>query len=338
MACRAHKAWQVSSSWLAPPSDPGMTLCGWWGFQRGFHRVWTSLTHAQSASPRGGARSSSCSLSDPPGGCYRAWAQLEAYSSWCSPSPSWNSRPAVWCDYQTWLMPAGSGEVDEAALVLVGSRVNSQLKIKQKRWLFINPITQPACIPRSHKPVFREMFQETEENQTRSLPPPQPRVWCFSFVVFADYCAAEGFPSGASGKEPACQCRRCKRCRFAPWVRKVSWRRAWQPTPLFLPGESPWTEEPGGLQSMGSQRVRHDWSDLARTHMQKRLIYRSLITPTVLHVGTVEGPGPWVDPWNGLQQRSPTAGFPLSKNSSIPLREGALCEPAKSDWATSQTC
>ena len=30
-------------------------------------------------------------------------------------------------------------------------------------------------------------------------------------------------------------------------------RRAWQPTPVFLPGESPWTEEPGGLQSMGSQ-------------------------------------------------------------------------------------
>ena len=26
-----------------------------------------------------------------------------------------------------------------------------------------------------------------------------------------------------------------------------------QPTPVFLPGESPWTEEPGGLQSMGSQ-------------------------------------------------------------------------------------
>ena len=30
------------------------------------------------------------------------------------------------------------------------------------------------------------------------------------------------------------------------------------PTPVFLPGESPWTEKPGGLQSMGSQRVRHD--------------------------------------------------------------------------------
>jgi len=31
-----------------------------------------------------------------------------------------------------------------------------------------------------------------------------------------------------------------------------------QPTPVFLPGESPGTEEPGGLLSMGLQRVRHD--------------------------------------------------------------------------------
>ena len=42
------------------------------------------------------------------------------------------------------------------------------------------------------------------------------------------------------------------------WVGKIPWRRAWQPTPVFLPGESPWTEEPGGLQSMGSQRVGRD--------------------------------------------------------------------------------
>ena len=33
-----------------------------------------------------------------------------------------------------------------------------------------------------------------------------------------------------------------------------------QPTPVFLPGESPWTEKPGGLQSMGSQRVGHNWA------------------------------------------------------------------------------
>ena len=43
---------------------------------------------------------------------------------------------------------------------------------------------------------------------------------------------------GASGKEPARQCRRHKRCRFDPWVGKVPWMRVWQPTPIFLPGES----------------------------------------------------------------------------------------------------
>ena len=47
-----------------------------------------------------------------------------------------------------------------------------------------------------------------------------------------------GFLGGAGGKEPACQCRRHKRRRFDPWVRKILWRRAWQPTPVFFPGES----------------------------------------------------------------------------------------------------
>ena len=46
------------------------------------------------------------------------------------------------------------------------------------------------------------------------------------------------FPGGASGKEPDCQCKRPKRCGFDPWVGKIPWRRAWQPTPVFLPGES----------------------------------------------------------------------------------------------------
>ena len=44
--------------------------------------------------------------------------------------------------------------------------------------------------------------------------------------------------------ESACQYKRQKSCRFDPWVGKIHWRRAWQPPPVFLPGESPWTEEP----------------------------------------------------------------------------------------------
>ena len=54
-----------------------------------------------------------------------------------------------------------------------------------------------------------------------------------------------------------------------PWVGKIPWRRAWQSTPVFLPGESPWTEETGGLLSMGSQRVVRDWATKHSTARHK---------------------------------------------------------------------
>ena len=53
---------------------------------------------------------------------------------------------------------------------------------------------------------------------------------CLSFFIIS------GFPAG-TGKEPTCQCRRLKRHRFNPWVRKIHWRRKWQLTLIFLPGE-----------------------------------------------------------------------------------------------------
>ena len=40
------------------------------------------------------------------------------------------------------------------------------------------------------------------------------------------------------GKEPACQCRRCKRPRFDPYIGNNPRRRTWQPPPVFLSGES----------------------------------------------------------------------------------------------------
>ena len=44
-------------------------------------------------------------------------------------------------------------------------------------------------------------------------------------------------PRWLSGKESACQCRRCKRHGFDPWVAKIPWKRNWQPTPAFLRSE-----------------------------------------------------------------------------------------------------
>ena len=61
-----------------------------------------------------------------------------------------------------------------------------------------------------------------------------------------------GFLGGAIGKETAGQCRRCKRHNFDPWFETIPWRRAWQPTPVFLPGEFPGQKEPDGLPSIGS--------------------------------------------------------------------------------------
>ena len=60
----------------------------------------------------------------------------------------------------------------------------------------------------------------------------------FSEVDFPFISHNKGFPASASGKEPVCQCRRHKRCSFDPWIWKIPWRRAKQPTPVFLPGES----------------------------------------------------------------------------------------------------
>ena len=59
--------------------------------------------------------------------------------------------------------------------------------------------------------------------------------------------------------------------RVQSWVRKIPWRRAWQPTPVFLPGESHGQRSLVGYRpqghrviwATGSQRVRHDWNDLA---------------------------------------------------------------------------
>ena len=81
------------------------------------------------------------------------------------------------------------------------------------------------------------------------------------YAIEKDHEILWGPPKWLSGKESACQCRRHRRCRFGPWVRKMPWRRKWQPTRVFLPEKKiPWTEEPGGVQSMGSKRVRHNWA------------------------------------------------------------------------------
>ena len=64
---------------------------------------------------------------------------------------------------------------------------------------------------------------------------------------------------------------------FDPWVGKIPWRREWQPTPALLPGEFPWTKDPGRLQPMGHKDS--DTTEQLITHTQKKFQVNFLADP-----------------------------------------------------------
>ena len=96
-----------------------------------------------------------------------------------------------------------------------------------------------------HIVVFAFLVSSSEDHElhkSRNAFPlcSQQNGWhtmCVCVVFFFNnvfYTHLWSFPGGTSGKEPTCQCRRHMRQGFDPWVRKIPWRRAWQPTPVVL--------------------------------------------------------------------------------------------------------
>ena len=79
-----------------------------------------------------------------------------------------------------------------------------------------------------------------------------PEFYATTIYLTIAYFLCWGFPGGSAGKESPCN------VGDLGLVGKIPWRREWLPTPVFLPGEFPWTKEPGGLQSIGLQTVRHN--------------------------------------------------------------------------------
>ena len=76
-----------------------------------------------------------------------------------------------------------------------------------------------------------------------------------------------GFPGVTSDEEPSCQCRRHKRRIFDPWCWEDTLEESMATHSSIFACRIPGSEEPDGLQFTGSQRVRHNWSDLACTHV-----------------------------------------------------------------------
>ena len=95
----------------------------------------------------------------------------------------------------------------------------------------------------------------------------------FPFIMFCkDLLCCLGFPGGASGKEPVCQCRRHKILRFDPWVRKISWRMACQSIPVFLPGESHRQRSLAGVHSIAKHQTQLKRLSM-RVWMQARTVF-----------------------------------------------------------------
>ena len=105
-----------------------------------------------------------------------------------------------------------------------GSSVHGDSPVKNTGWVTM-PSSRGSSQRRDQTQVSR-----TAGDSLLSKPPGKPHIkysyWAYNF---------EDFPGSTSGKEPTCQCRRC---RFNPWSRKIPWRRASWPTPVFFPGES----------------------------------------------------------------------------------------------------
>ena len=135
-----------------------------------------------------------------------------------------------------------------------------------------------------------------------------------------------GFPGDASDKELGCQCRRHKRCGSAPWVRKIPWRRKWQPTPVFLPGESHGPRSLAG-SSYGGGHKELDVTERS-TAAGDSFIYAS--DASVLVVLPLHGPFSRASPW-GLSWSRPsllrvaTSYAPLPRSRECRAVKGLTC-------------
>ena len=78
----------------------------------------------------------------------------------------------------------------------------------------------------------------------------------------------DGASQGVQRKESACKCRRHRRCRLYPWVDTIPWRRAWQPTSVFLPRDrGAWWATVHGVTENQTQLSDWAWACTLKTQI-----------------------------------------------------------------------
>ena len=91
----------------------------------------------------------------------------------------------------------------------------------------------------------------------------------------------DGLPWWLSGKESACQCRRCK---FNPWIGKISCRRKWQPIPVFLPGKFHGQRSLAGYRPWGCTHTHTDISLLSLHFTLSKLLSQLCCNNSITHL------------------------------------------------------
>ena len=82
---------------------------------------------------------------------------------------------------------------------------------------------------------------------------------CLQHLTLYSIHSSVGLPRWLSGKESACQCRRCRGPGLDPWVRKIPRGRKWQSPPVFLPGKSHGQRSWAGYSPWG-RSVQRNWA------------------------------------------------------------------------------
>ena len=137
----------------------------------------------------------------------------------------------------------------------------------------------------------------------------------------ASWASSQGFPGGTSGKESSCRCRRHGGLSFHSWVGKIPWRRKWQPTPVFLPGEFCGQRSLAGYSLQGHKELY----TTDHTHHTTRRMDTSSPPPTMIPGETYERkPRCLFQPRLGVSlQVLPSVSYPKRVTQICPGKEQA---------------
>ena len=146
------------------------------------------------------------------------------------------SRPVEWVDF-----PSSRGSSQPRDWTMVSH-------IASGFFLLVEPPGKPKNTGVGSLSFLQRIFPTQESNWSV--------LHCRQILYQLSYQGrVYSFPGGTSGKESICKCGRWKTCWFDPWVGKIPWRKEMVTHSSILAWRIPWTEEPGGLQSIGLQRV-----------------------------------------------------------------------------------